>query len=120
MKKLFLILAIGIFFQTGCNEQSNQGKNIVYSPASNTLQVVNTAPMQANTFSPDTESNKTRLSPLEKAQNEYLKAYDEYVRSLRESGPQTLETLQALADYQKKYQLYQMILRAEKKAESSR
>jgi len=44
------------------------------------------------------------------AQKEYQKAYDVYVKMLRESGPQTLETLNALADYQKKYQIYQMLL----------
>jgi len=53
-------------------------------------------------------------SPLEKAQKEYLAAYEKYVKTLRESGPQTLETLHALADYQKKYQLYQTLLEAQK------
>ncbi len=46
------------------------------------------------------------------AEKEYLAAYDNYVKMLRESGPQTMETLQALADYQKKYQIYQMLLNA--------
>lgn len=54
-------------------------------------------------------------NPLAQAQREYLSAYEVYVKSLRESGPQTMDTLQALADYQKKYQLYQMLLEAEKR-----
>jgi hypothetical protein len=63
---------------------------------------------------PATSTTGVRLSPLETAQKEYLTSYDEYVRLLRESGPQTMDTLQALANYQKKYQLYQMMLKAEK------
>jgi len=47
---------------------------------------------------------------LEQAHQEYQVAYDKYVKMLRESGPQTLDTLNALADYQKKYQLYQRML----------
>ena len=57
-------------------------------------------------------SSSQRLSPIELTQKEYLDAYNEYVRLLRESGPQTIETLQALAIYQKKYQIYQMLLKA--------
>jgi hypothetical protein len=56
-----------------------------------------------------------KLSPLEYAQKEYLDAYNDYVRLLRESGPQTIETLQALAIYQKKYQIYEMLTKAAKK-----
>ena len=44
---------------------------------------------------------------LEKAHQEYLNAYERYVQYLRERGPHSLDTLNALADYQKKYQLYQ-------------
>ncbi|MFZ2955995.1 MAG: hypothetical protein WA705_03765 [Candidatus Ozemobacteraceae bacterium] len=50
------------------------------------------------------------LNAIEMAYQEYLAAYEKYVRLLRESGPQTIETLQALAEYQKKYQLYQRML----------
>ncbi len=58
-------------------------------------------------------AGSARLSPLELSQKEYLDAYNEYVRLLRESGPQTIETLQALAIYQKKYQIFQMLLKAQ-------
>lgn len=64
---------------------------------------------------PSATMKVTRDSPLEKAHKEYLEAYEAYVQALRENGPQTMETLNALADYQKKYQLYQMILRAQEK-----
>lgn len=53
-----------------------------------------------------------RISPLEIAQKDYLDSYNEYVRLLRESGPQTIETLQALTVYQKNFQIYQMLLKA--------
>jgi len=46
---------------------------------------------------------------LEAAHAEYLAAYDRYVKMLRESGPQTMETLTALAEYQRKYQTYQLL-----------
>jgi hypothetical protein len=69
---------------------------------------------QANTYSAIASSTKQKkLAPIDLAQKQYLKAYDNYVRLLRESGPQTMETLQALADYQKKYRIYQMLLNAE-------
>lgn len=61
---------------------------------------------------PDKVASFTKLSPIEEAQKDYLDAYNEYVRLLRESGPQTIETLQALAVYQKNYQLYQMLIKA--------
>lgn len=48
--------------------------------------------------------------PLSVAHREYLSAYNTYVMLLRESGPQTMETLEALANYQKKYQLYRMLM----------
>lgn len=47
---------------------------------------------------------------LEDAHRDYLAAYDRYVKMLRESGPQTMETLSALAEYQRKYQTYQLML----------
>lgn len=54
-----------------------------------------------------------RENLLENAYKEYIKAYNNYVKMLRESGPQTLETLNALAEYQKKYQLYLIIKKAD-------
>ncbi|HEY9071269.1 MAG TPA: hypothetical protein VIV61_13510 [Candidatus Ozemobacteraceae bacterium] len=53
---------------------------------------------------------------LESAHQEYLAAYDRYVKLLRESGPQTMETLGALAEYQRKYQTYQMLLGTSRQA----
>ncbi|MBF0503174.1 MAG: hypothetical protein HQM09_23810 [Candidatus Riflebacteria bacterium] len=52
------------------------------------------------------------LNAVEDAHMEYLNAYESYVKHLRENGPQTMETLHALVDYQKKYQTYQRILAA--------
>jgi len=76
--------------------------------------MISMAPAQQGTVeSPaNLASASQRLSPLELTQKEYLDSYNEYVRLLRESGPQTIETLQALAIYQKKYQIYQMLLKA--------
>ena len=45
----------------------------------------------------------------------YKESYEEYVRLLRESGPQTVETLHALVGYQQKYRIYQLLLNATKK-----
>ncbi len=85
----------------------------VQQPGSSS-QILNSDPVQANTVETAVRPAKTqKVSPLEYAQKEYLDAYNEYVRLLRESGPQTIETLQALALYQKKYQIYQMLLKAE-------
>ncbi len=53
---------------------------------------------------------------LESAHTDYLEAYDRYVKLLRESGPQTMDTLGALAEYQRKYQTYQMMLGTAKQA----
>lgn len=61
----------------------------------------------------DVLSSEPRPAPLVAAYRAYQQAYDKYVRSLRESGPQTMETLQALAEYQKNYQVYQMLKNAE-------
>lgn len=75
-------------------------------------------PVLATTFSeagsdasgqPKTASAAVRRT-LEDAHKEYLAAYERYVRMLRESGPQTMETLNALAEYQRKYQTWQLML----------
>lgn len=52
---------------------------------------------------------------IDNVQKEYLAAYEKYVKTLRENGPQTIETLHALADYQKKYRMYQMMLQSQRK-----
>jgi len=89
----------------GCAERSQQGVEspvpLPRSPGviSNQRAVIATA---------------TSASPIEEAHQSYLRAYENYVKMLRESGPQTMETLIALADYQKRYQIYQMLLGADK------
>lgn len=60
-----------------------------------------TSPKGSNASAPAVEN------ALEKAHQDYLNAYERYVQLLRESGPHAMDTLNALADYQKKYQLYQ-------------
>jgi len=94
----------------GCGENPELS---VQQPGSGS-QILSTDPVQASTVETSVKPGKTlKISPLEYSQKEYLDAYNEYVRLLRESGPQTIETLQALALYQKKYQIYQMLLKAD-------
>ena len=114
MKRIINILLLGLaFLSFGCDENS---KELTSEPAkssssevssnvnSNDYTVINTS--EGNLFGKE-------KSVLEKAQKDYQDSYSEYVRCLRESGPQTIETLQALTVYQKKYQIYQMLLKAE-------
>jgi len=111
MRKILLILLPLMI--AGCSQTTDPVSG--NAPASLTPLVIPGALTQASTVSVVAPAKSlANLSPLEKAQKEYLAAYDNYVRLLRESGPQTLETLQALADYQKKYQIYQMLVMAEK------
>ncbi|MEW6712142.1 MAG: hypothetical protein AB1403_20145 [Candidatus Riflebacteria bacterium] len=111
MRKILLILLPLMI--AGCSQTADPVSG--NAPASLTPVVIPGALTQASTVSvTGPVKPQIALSPLEKAQKEYLAAYDNYVRLLRESGPQTLETLQALADYQKKYQIYQMLVKAEK------
>lgn len=113
MRNSFLIFLSLVLLISGCTEKVPPEP--VSPLASGTAPFITGAPSQASMISkPSPKADTTKLSPLEAAQKDYLAAYDEYVRLLRESGPQTLETLQALADYQKKYQLYQKMLQAEK------
>ena len=109
-KKLVFVISLLIII-TGCTEKEQP--NSLNTTASATQAFISRAPTQATTISV-VASQPAKISPLESAQKEYLASYDQYVRLLRESGPQTLDTLQALADYQKKYQIYQMLLKAEK------
>lgn len=107
---ILALLCFLLLLTNGC--QQKEQKNPPETPVE--AGVVSTTPPQFNTreiTEPVKDSKK--LSPLEYAQKEYLDAYNEYVRLLRESGPQTIETLQSLAMYQKKYQIYQMLLKAE-------
>ena len=58
----------------------------------------------------NTQSLSDKTIILNKAQKDYQDSYNNYVRCLRELGPQRIETLQALTIYQKNYHIYQRIL----------
>ena len=109
---LLLVIIAGLTTLGGCNKNVPPEKTPSSDPRAG---VISMSPAQQGTFEADSAkaSSTVRLSPIEISQKEYLDAYNEYVRLLRESGPQTIETLQALAIYQKKYQIYQMLLKAE-------
>lgn len=108
---VFLAMVSLVFLGTGCQKQ----EQIIPPAADTSVQSGASFPAQFSTreIQEPLKSEAKRLSPLEYAQKEYLDAYNDYVRLLRESGPQTIDTLQALASYQKKYQIYQMLLKAE-------
>jgi len=104
-----IILAAAVLL-TGCS----QSPNLPVQQTGSSSQVLSADPVQMTTFETNVKPAKTlKISPIEYAQKDYLDAYNEYVRLLRESGPQTIETLQALALYQRKYQVYQMLLKAD-------
>ncbi|PKL48928.1 MAG: hypothetical protein CVV42_08005 [Candidatus Riflebacteria bacterium HGW-Riflebacteria-2] len=106
---LLLVLTAAILIM-GCS----QTPNLPLQQTGSSSQALSTDPIQVNTVETSVKQTKPlKISPLEYAQKEYLDAYNDYVRLLRESGPQTIETLQALALYQKKYQIYQMLLKAD-------
>jgi hypothetical protein len=108
-KIVFLILLISGLV-VGCNP-----KTVEETPNPEEIPVHQTTsglPQEGTSTKVASQHLSINLSPLEMAHKEYLFAYNEYVRLTRESGPQTMETLQALADYQKKYRIYQMILKA--------
>lgn len=114
MKRIIYIsLLVSSLFLLGCDENNkeaasqpsqSQKSEITNNINTNDYTVLNAS--EGNLFGKE-------KSVLEKAQKDYQDSYSEYVRCLRESGPQTIETLQALAVYQKKYQIYQMLLKAE-------
>ncbi len=113
MKNIFTLLAVAlvVLTATGCEKKTGPEAVPSTDPRAG---MISMAPAQHGTVetTAGSASSGQRLSPLELTQKEYLDAYNEYVRLLRESGPQTIETLQALAIYQKKYQIYQMLLKA--------
>lgn len=107
MKRRFLVLALCTGLSAFCHgcRTTQATSNPPSQQASETASAPQRVPPQAVASAPV-------KSPIMIAEKEYLAAYDNYVKMLRESGPQTMETLQALADYQKKYQIYQMLLNA--------
>lgn len=117
MKKsiLAIIVLSAFLFSSGCNESDS----CVVTPqndhtASSAHTILHTHTELSTQI---TAQHKLPLksSPLEVAHQEYMNSYNNYVRLLRESGPQTITTLQALAEYQEKYRIYQMLLKASEK-----
>ncbi|EKD83511.1 MAG: hypothetical protein ACD_39C00625G0003 [uncultured bacterium] len=110
-RNMLLFFLLAAFTMSGCS----QNNDLPGPQTGSDSKLLSSDPVQVSTV--ETSSTATaqsiKISPLEYAQKEYLDAYNEYVRLLRESGPQTIDTLQALALYQKKYQIYQMVLKAD-------
>ena len=114
MKTFFVqILLVSIFLLAGCGDAKDN------LPLTN-----NKDTNRANIFKSDGSSNNQnetgeslkdniKLSAIDEAQKNYQDSYNEYVRCLREVGPQKIETLKALSDYQKKYHIYQKLLKEE-------
>ena len=112
MKRLIYLLLFGMIFVAGCDNTSSSNNVVRLKNNSDTNAQVN-ASKKASETSLSTNISDKEMSIVEKAQKDYQDSYNEYVRCLRESGPQTIETLQALTIYQKNYQIYLMILKAE-------
>ncbi len=109
MKKIISVFAFCVaLVMAGCNKE----QPVVPPTTDPRAGMISMAPAVEGTTGTPVASATVKLSPLELAQKQYLDAYNEYVRLLRESGPQTIDTLQALAIYQKQYQIYQMLLKA--------
>ena len=112
MERTIYLLIICSLFVVGCDNASSN--NTISRTNDNSV-----SDIQLNSKNVDPKSNTPsnftdkQISIVEKAQKDYQDSYNEYVKCLRESGPQTIETLQALTIYQKNYQIYQMILKAE-------
>jgi hypothetical protein len=111
---------IALALMLGCSEQAPMADKLSTKPQEAVESILPSQKAASDTSKSENNYNvanncNIKLSPLEYAQKEYLDAYNDYVRLLRESGPQTIETLQALAIYQKKYQIYEMLTKAEKK-----
>lgn len=109
--KIYLFILLAALLTSGCN----QNADLPATQTGSSARLLSADPVQVNTVETGimTQAKTVKTSPLEYAQKEYLNAYNEYVRLLRESGPQTIETLHALALYQNKYQIYQMLLKDE-------
>ena len=114
MRRFGVFLALAILMTValgGCTERAPSPPPVA-TPAPPPIRASEAVPAQsAPPVAPATDS---AANALEQAHQAYQKAYEQYVRLLRESGPQTMETLNALADYQKKYQIYQMLVGAER------
>ena len=108
---LYLIL-IGIILVVGC-DNATTSSNVVRLNTNTESNDITRANQNVSDTSHQLNNSDKETSIIEKAQKDYQDSYNEYVKCLRESGPQTIETLQALTIYQKNYQIYQMLLKAE-------
>lgn len=106
-----LLIACIAFTCTGCRESAAPVPSAAHVPSSSAVSIA--TPASASVSQPSNASAAVERT-LEGAHREYLAAYDRYVKMLRESGPQTMETLGALAEYQRKYQTYQLMLGSSK------
>lgn len=112
MKRNLLTLIVLIpLMLAGCNENKSASNNAVSENNKTTTNELNLHSSVGNASS----AVEVEESVIEDAHKNYMNSYNEYVRCLRESGPQTVETLQALSQYQRNYQIYQMLLKAESK-----
>jgi len=111
IRNIVLVFLLAAFTLSGCSQNSD----LSVPQTGSDSKLLSADPVQVTTVETTgtVTAKSIKISPLEYAQKEYLDTYNEYVRLLRESGPQTIETLQALAIYQKKYQIYQMLLKAD-------
>ncbi|NLI77249.1 MAG: hypothetical protein GX442_12505 [Candidatus Riflebacteria bacterium] len=117
MRRFGLAMALAILMSVtlgGCTERapSPPPAASIPPPPIRSSEAIPAQP--APTVQPAAPASGSAANALEQAHQAYQKAYEQYVRLLRESGPQTMETLNALADYQKKYQIYQMLVGAER------
>lgn len=106
------LLIAGITFTcTGCRESATPVPAATATPSPSAAMVLTPA---SSPIGQTANASSAVERTLEDAHREYLAAYDRYVKMLRESGPQTMETLGALAEYQRKYQTYQLMLGSSK------
>ena len=112
MNKYLCLISIGILFVVGCNNATTN-KDIVRLNTNSETKNVSSVNKNITESNNQINNSDKETSIIDKAQKDYQDSYNEYVKCLRESGPQTIETLQALTIYQKNYQIYQMLLKAE-------
>lgn len=118
-QRIFPFLAAVVFaglILAGCDKKQRSSEPPVgqVSHSSHASQAIPLSSHQGTTSLQATETGKIPGVSLEKAMKDYLDAYEKYVKMLRESGPQTMDTLHALSDYQKKYRFYQTLLDAQR------
>ena len=114
MDRYIYLILIGIILVVGCDNATTKTNVVRLNTNTESNDITKANKNLSDTNHELNNSDKeTSIIIIEKAQKDYQDSYNEYVKCLRESGPQTLETLQALTIYQKNYQIYQMLLKAE-------